>query len=417
MMILKEINSKEYEQWISQYPQRNFLQSSNEGRKMKQDGWDVHFVCGANGQDIQISAMVCLNPLMKVFTYAYIPRGPIYDLEKPELLEEFYPLLKGYLKKKKCAFLETDPYIALRQRDKNGALVEDGWNHFDLVEKYKSMGFEHLPLKQGYDMTKQCRWMSVLNLEDETSDKLFKSFPSKTRQNIKNTIKNQIKVRPLKREELSILHNIVSETGERRNFESLPLEYYQEQYDYFEDKATAYYAYLDIEDYIANIQENTKKNQEQLKNAEEGLKNNPHSKNSQSRLKSATQNLQSLEKRMKEAQALQEEHGKELGLAAAMFIYYGQEVIYLMSGSKDNYKKYKGPYALQWSVIQDAIQKGYKYYNFYGISGLFEPEDEGYGVFDFKRGFNADVVELVGNFILPVSPAVYKLFCLKQNRS
>lgn len=37
-MKLKQINADAYEAWIEQFENRNFLQSSYEGEKMKKDG-------------------------------------------------------------------------------------------------------------------------------------------------------------------------------------------------------------------------------------------------------------------------------------------------------------------------------------------------------------------------------------------
>lgn len=412
-MKLKQINADAYEAWIEQFENRNFLQSSYEGEKMKKDGWDVRYLAGMEENTIQVCAMVAIKPLMKLFHYAYIPRGPFYT--NKENLKEYYGLLQSYLKKEKCVYLETDPYIPLRQRDENGQIVEGGWNHQDVVDLYQEMGFTHFPLTQGYDMTRQCRWMSVLHLEGQTKEQVFKAFPSKTRQNIKNALKYNIKVRKLEKDELSILHDLVSMTGERRHFSSLSLEYYQEQYEYFKDKAQAYYAYLDIDAYVENIQQSMDKEKQVIEQAQQRLQENPHSKNSQNRLHTATLHLESLHKRQEEAALLQKEHGHELGLAAAMYIFYGKEVVYLMSGSNDAYKKFKAPYALQWTMIQKAIEQGYTEYNFYGISGLFEPDQEGYGVFDFKRGFNAVVVELVGNFILPLHTMLFDVYKKKNH--
>ena len=200
-------------------------------------------------------------------------------------------------------------------------------------------------------------------------------------------------------------------TGERRHFSSLSLEYYQEQYEYFKDKAQAYYAYLDIDAYVENIQQSIDKEKQVIEQAKQRLQENPHSKNSQNRLHTATLHLESLYKRQEEAVLLQKEHGHELVLAAALYIFYGKEVVYLMSGSNDAYKKFKAPYAM----IQKAIEEGYTEYNFYGISGLFEPGQEGYGVFDFKRGFNAVVVELVGNFILPLHTILFNVYKKKNH--
>ena len=61
-------------------------------------------------------------------------------------------------------------------------------------------------------------------------------------------------------------------------------------------------------------------------------------------------------------------------------------------------------------MMRKAKELGCTRYNFYGISGYFKEGEEGYGVFDFKRGFNAVVEEYIGNFILPVEPTEYKLY-------
>ena len=61
-------------------------------------------------------------------------------------------------------------------------------------------------------------------------------------------------------------------------------------------------------------------------------------------------------------------------------------------------------------MIQKAIDEGYSMYNFYGISGYFEKDQDGFGVFDFKRGFNAEIVELIGDFTLPISSTKLALY-------
>ena len=159
-----------------------------------------------------------------------------------------------------------------------------------------------------------------------------------------------------------------------------------------------------------NIVKAFNKEESVIEESNANLKQNPYSKNSKNRLKVATMHLEALHKREVEAKKIQGEYKEELPLAAAMYITYGIEKVYLMSGSNDTYKSFRGPYALQWYMIQKAIDEHLDYYNFYGISGLFHPGDEGYGVFDFKRGFNAQVVELVGNFILPIHPILFKLY-------
>lgn len=86
-------------------------------------------------------------------------------------------------------------------------------------------------------------------------------------------------------------------------------------------------------------------------------------------------------------------------VAAAMFIYYDNEVVYLYSGADPKYNHVAGSYALQWQMLNFALENQIPRYNFYGV----RPED-GNGVFEFKKGFRAEVEELWGTYITPLSP-------------
>ena len=162
-MELKFVNESQYEKDIHLYSQRNFLQSSFEGNKMQHDGWNILYIEGIENGKVQIIGMLCTKPLMKIYKYAYIPRGLL--INDYSYFEAFIEKLKRYLKSKGYIYLETDPYVLLRQRDKNGDVVENGIQNQKIVDTYEKCSFHHLPLKQGYDMSKQCRWMSVLNLK------------------------------------------------------------------------------------------------------------------------------------------------------------------------------------------------------------------------------------------------------------
>ena len=57
-----------------------------------------------------------------------------------------------------------------------------------------------------------------------------------------------------------------------------------------------------------------------------------------------------------------------------------------------------------------------KYCNFYGISGIFDPKDKNYGMYEFKRGFGGEVQELVGEFTYPVTWIYYVHHLLRKIR-
>lgn len=408
-MKLKTITKDEYSNLIEAMNRADFLQSVQQGNKMQGDGYEVEYFKAEENGELMVLAMLVIIPFGKIMRYCYIPRGFLCDYHDENRVVEFTFLLKNYLKKKNVVYMEIDPPIILKERDRNGDIVEGGIDNSDVVKILKDAGYEQLPLKKGYDSYRQCRFVSVLDLKGKSEDEVFSSFMPMTRHNIRNSLKNCVHVRLLERDEVHILKDLVDKSGQKQNFETLPLEFYEKKYEYFGNHVQSYEAYLNVKEYMQKTEEGIVKEEENIRRAKESLAENPHSRNSKHRLIIAQSNLESLHKRQKEAEEIAENYPEEVPLAAAMFIFYGRQVYYLASGSDEKYRSFKAPYALQWNIIQKAVREGYERYNFYGISGCFRPGEEGYGVFDFKRGFNAVVEEYIGNFILPVKPLMYRL--------
>ena len=87
----------------------------------------------------------------------------------------------------------------------------------------------------------------------------------------------------------------------------------------------------------------------------------------------------------------------DIPLAGAMFVLYGDEIVYLYGGSDPKNGKYCGSFAIHWHMLKFALENNYKYYNFYGVKPF--PGD---GVYEFKLGFRAGTREMMGTFILPI---------------
>ena len=409
-MTLKTIASNEYEAFLNTYPYQTFLQSSYEGNKMQHDGWSVEYLGYFEKEEMKACCMVSMIPLMKVFKYAYISRGFVADYTNRSLLQSFVSELKQYLASLKVVYLEIDPTIPYQERDMDGNIVEGGFNNFEIVENLKSCGFIHQEMKQGYDPTKQCRWISGIDLKGKTKDEIFSEFSYMTRQDVRTSQKFQVEVRELSYDELHILDEMEQQTSEHQGFEATPLSYYQGLYEFFPGMVKTLYAYMNLNKYGNKIFTELEKLEKSIADTKAFLEKNPNSTKKMKRLKTDEEYYNSLMKKSKNISSLKETYGDEVPLACCLFIEYGKEVVYLVGASNYDCRNFKGPYAVQWTMIQEAIEKGFDFYDFYGISGLFNEGDEGYGVFDYKRGYNAKVVEYIGNFILPVKEKTYKLY-------
>lgn len=409
-MELRALSKEEYIKFINQQRNVDFLQSSYAADKLIDEGWNVEFIQGIDQDKIKACAMVCTTHLLRYYYYAYVPRGFFIDYSDSKTLADFVSTLRSYLKKKKVIYLEIDPNIIYHQRDKNGAIVKDGLNNQIIIDNLIAAGFLQMPNVQGYDTNHQCRWMSVIDLRNKDAETIFSEFSTQTRNDIRNAQKFGVKIRELSIDELPLLDHMEQEAGERHHFETKSISYYQTMAKHYgPEHLKTLYAYLDLEAYTDTVLKERKKTQAEVEELQEFLEKVPNSKKKQRRLKAAQEYYEGLLRKEENIENLKTQFGNELPLAASMFIKFGRQIVYLFSGSDYKYRIYRGPYAIQWHMIQEAIYEGYDFYNMYGISGYFEKGQDGYGVFDFKRGFNAQVVELIGRYHLVIHPILYKL--------
>ena len=142
------------------------------------------------------------------------------------------------------------------------------------------------------------------------------------------------------------------------------------------------------------------------------VKDNPKKKNQILEFESQKE---SLNKYIKQIDIEIENYGENPLISAGLYLSYGDQIVYLLGASYKEFMNYGAQYLMQYKMIEYAKENNYKKLNFYGIDGDFSKESKNYGLFDFKRGFNADVVELVGEFDLVCNKFYYYLYILMFN--
>ncbi len=120
--------------------------------------------------------------------------------------------------------------------------------------------------------------------------------------------------------------------------------------------------------------------------------------------KNLTNEINSITKRIDDAKSIIEDKGTDvITLSGSMFMLIQPEVIYLSSGNYEEYLKFDSQYLIQWNLIKYGIEHGFKKHNFYGIPANINEHPKDYGIYEFKRGFNGYVEELIGEFELPIT--------------
>lgn len=83
-------------------------------------------------------------------------------------------------------------------------------------------------------------------------------------------------------------------------------------------------------------------------------------------------------------------------IAGTLAIKYADKVWYLYGASSNKERNRMPNYLLQWEMINWAIESGVSVYDFRGVSGDMDESNPLYGLYRFKKGFNGELVEFIG---------------------
>ena len=103
-------------------------------------------------------------------------------------------------------------------------------------------------------------------------------------------------------------------------------------------------------------------------------------------------------------------------VAASVHMIYGGETSYHHGASTNKYPKCFASYALQWKAIRDAIGRGDRVYNFWGVAPEGVKKHPFAGVTTFKTGFGGQLLELQHCIDLPLSKKYWQTFVIEMVR-
>lgn len=197
----------------------------------------------------------------------------------------------------------------------------------------------------------QPRYVFRLDIKGKTEDEIFAAFHQKTRYNVRLATKKGVEIKEGTREDLKAFHEIMQVTGKRDNFMIRPLSYFEKMYDCL---------------------------------APEHLK-----------LMMAYYNGEPV--------------------SGIIDIIYGNKIWYLYGASSNEHRNIMPNYLLQWEMIKYSIEHGKDMYDFRGVTGIVDEKDPHYGLYRFKKGFNAEFTEFIGEVYINFKPFKYKLYKFSEN--
>ena len=393
-MKIEELESNEYEEYISKNKYTTFYQKEYWGKLKKDGGWNYKLVGMKKNNKIVGATLLLFKNLPLGLKLFYSPRGFLIDYNDEELLKEFVLEIKEYVKKENGFILKIDPFVEYKTRDIDGNIVEGGVDNSKVVENLKKLGFKHYGFNKDISKELQPRWMYVLDLKGKTEDEIFSNFSKHYRKTIRRTEKQGLVVERISKDKLMDYKKIMEHTSSRRDFIDRPYSYYENMYDKIGENLIINVCYLDTNLGINKFKDEIKKIEGYQDIKDYHLKD-----------------IEDYKKKIELYESYQKKYGDKIPLAGTMSIVCGKEYLNLFGGAYEEFMHYDAQYLIKWHTMKEALNLGCEIYNFYGISGNFEKENNDmYGVYEFKRGFGGRVVELIGEFDLIISKPKYCLY-------
>ena len=284
-------------------------------------------------------------------------------------MSPFWPAKNSNCLSTRCAFLEHQPMADVERQ------------HNSLEESLKELGFRDAPLH----MLAEHVW--YLNLEGKTEEEILAGMRKNTRNLIRRSEREGVTVEvsddPVR--DMEIFLKLHDETRKRHGFTPYTDEFFEAQVKEFgSDKE----AFLDRVPLAAGV-----------------------------------------ERMPLDSAPCEESHSRKAGgavmyiarlngepVSASIHMTYGGETSYHHGASTSKYPKCYASYLLQWTAIRDALKRGDKIFNFWGVSPEGVKKHPFAGVRTFKTGFGGELLELMHCKDLAVSKKYWLNFAIENFR-
>lgn len=410
------LNEKEFTEFEQNHELGSFYQTVKWGKLKETNGWHYYLVGVKENKKIIAVALILKKNVLSKLSILYSPRGFLLDYNNHKLLNFFTKNIKKFAKKHHAIFVKIDPAIIYKERNKNGDLVSNGIDNTDIVNSLKKLGFKHNGFIDVGNL--QPRFVFTLDLRNKSLDDIYNNMKITTKQRIKNYNNFGIKTRVMKKDELNKFKDVMEKTSQRRKFIDRPLEYYKNMLDIFKEDIKILFAEINLDEYLNNLKKRKEEEEIKLNNIMEDIKTrkNYNIKKTNNKINEIQIIIDSLDKKINIANNMKKD-GNVVLLGALMFIFHGKEVLSLFGGAYGEYRDFMPAYMLNWDMIKYAKEHDYAKYNFYGISDVFNNKNENmYGLFEFKKGFDGVVEEYIGEFNLIVSKFWYFVYSFAYNK-
>lgn len=404
-MYIKELTAQEFNSFTDNFMYSSIYQTSEYGFIMNKQNYSSMFL-GLIDNDKIVAASLILIEKINIFKYAYAPKGFLIDYNNEFLVEQFTNYIKEYLGKKNVIAIKINPMIVRSSYDYITNTTYFNPNFDKNMNFLKQLGYYHLGFNNLFESFKP-RFDAVIDLNKPITT-LFGNMNKNFKNKVKMADKNGVRIIKADDRDINYLYEQVRYKYPRDK------AYFEDVFSYFKKRALLdfYYAKLDTNAYLINVQKRYQKQVEICnklnnklfkrigKNNNKLINNKIHEENK----------LNEIKNELVYATKLLKEEPNGIIIASMLITKYKDEVYVYIDGYNKDFKRINAKHLMTWKLIEKYSNEKYKRFNLGGMTNPTINNDKYKGLNDYKLSFNARCVEYIGDLELITNNALYAIY-------
>lgn len=404
MVFVENINEDEYEDFVKNHNKSHFMQSYYWGEVMKKKNFSPYYVGLKQNNQLIATALLLKKHLIGKYCYFYSPRGYIINYKDEEIIKLFTDMIKKFAKKHSAIFVKIDPDIKLHDLDPDGNII--GNENYNLVNFLKKIGYKHKGFNIDF-VNEQPRFTFRLNI-NKNIEALYSEFHPTTRKILNKGNQYNLNMYIGNDKDIPKFYETMKETASRENLHLTNIDYYQSFYNILNkhNMSDLYIVEINIKDLLKTYNKSKQKVEQEISEINIKYKNEDKSANIKKDLD------KKLEKMKQEIDLISSIKKEKIILSSIITVKYGNKVWTIHGGNSSALRELNSNYLLYYQIINDAYKQGYKVVDFFGTSGIANPDKSNpiFGIHSFKKRFGGEYTEFIGEFDLIINKFIYCLY-------
>jgi serine/alanine adding enzyme len=374
-----------------------FVQSSDQNSLFQcspwaavKNNWEHLFTCVTEEGRMVGSALVLIRPMPLHTTLFYIPRGPVMDYNRADLVQFYLSQLVSLAKSRHAIAVRFDPKILSRKYPYKERMNPQEYRNQDVIDLLKSCGAVHRGFTVRIEESTQPRF----NAEMDIIPDYRSTIEHKTVHAFETAERKGVEVY----QGTEVLHDFATAmhyTEVRKKVALRKEDYFRNMMDVYQDHAICMVAKLNFARQLKRLEESIAVRKSELEQK--------HSRKELNQIRQMLQEDETEQKRLMEDQ--KRENSADVITCGILACYNSGIMELFYMGNNPDYMRMKSSYLLYDRCLAIAAEKGIPECSFGGIEGTLDD-----GLTLFKSNFPMNVEEYIGEFNLVLNKPLYKGF-------